>query len=160
MDDDSKKNLIFLENFFKRKKDNVLNIRQPAQVNNFDIFEEEEKVEKPKRKNSQKLKTINNTYGVIQRKYNIVKESTIFQELDKTKNFNLITNLKNHYKNYLYDSISKQKSLKNSMFRTARNDNFIRQKSTININDIYESKLKNVSKIIIFNNILYIECNT
>ena len=156
MDDDSKKNLIFLENFFKRNKDNVLNIRQPTQVNNFDIFEEEEKVEKPKRNSSQKLKTINNTYGVIQRKYNIVKESTIFQELDKRKNFSLITNLKNHYKNYLYDSISKQKSLKNPIFNTARNDNFIRKKSTININDIYESKLKNVSKIIIYITISYI----
>ena len=147
MDDENKKDLLFLENFFKKNKNNMLSIKQPTHINNFDIFEEEEKVEQPKRKNSHKLRIINNTYGVIQKKYNIVKESTIFQEIDKRKNIHLLSNLKNHYKNYLYETITRQKSLKNPRFNSTRNNTLIRQKSTLNINDIYESKLKNVSKI-------------
>ena len=147
MNDNNKKDIIFLENFFKKNKDNALKIKQPIKINNFDIFEEEEKVEKPRRKSTQKLRSVNNTYGVIQKKYNIVKESTIFQELDTKKSFHLLSNLKNHYKNFLFDTISRNKSLNNEKYNTTRNDNYLRQKSSLNLSDQYEIKLKNVRKI-------------
>ena len=150
MNDDNKKSVIFLETFFKKNKDNPLKIKQPIRIKNYNIFgKEEEKIEEPKRKSSQKLRSVNNSFGVIQKKYNIVKESTIFQELDTKKSFQLLSNLKHHYKNYLYNTIIRNKSL-NTKCNTARNDIYIRQKSTMNINDQFDIKLKNVSIIYIY----------
>ena len=145
MNEENKKNIIFLQNFFNKNKDTPLIIKQPKQTRFYDIFgKEEDKPEKIKRNGSQKLKSVNNSYGVIYKKYNIIKESTIFQEIDAKKSFNIISNFKNNYKNYLYNVIIRNKSLNSTKFNTERNDNYIRQKSTLNINTLYEIKLKNV----------------
>ncbi len=150
MEDDNKRDIIFLENFFKRQKDYPLKIKQPKKINNYDIFGKEgEKVEKPKRNNSQKLRAVNNknnSFGVIHRKYNIIKESKVFDELNSKKNFDIISNIKNNYKNSLYQTISLKKSLNTTKFNSARNDNYLQQKSLQNIKSQYEIKLKNVSK--------------
>ena len=148
MNDDNKRDIIFLENFFKRQKDYPLKIKQPKQINNYDIFgKEEEKIEKPKRNSSQKLRSVNNnSYGVIHRKYNIIKESTVFEELDTKKSFDIIANIKNNYKNNLYQTISLKTSLNSIKYNSARNNNILRQKSIQNINNQYEIKIKNVSK--------------
>ena len=153
MNDDNKKSIIFLENFFKKNKDYPIKIKQPFKITNYNIFgKEENKKEKRKRNVSQKIRSVNNNYGAIQKKYSIVKESTIFQTLDSTKSFQLLSNLKHHYKNYLYNSLSRNKSLNFPKFNSARNDIYIRQKNTLNINDLYKIKLNTVS---IINNIIY-----
>jgi len=153
MNNDSNKNIIFLENFFKKNKEYDLKIKQPIQLKNYDIFVEEEKVEKRKRNSVQKLRAVKNSYGAIQRKYNIVKESTIFQELDTKKNFHLLTNLKYQYKNYLYNTAIKNNNLNNSNSAintninniVSRNGNTFTQKNSLNKTEQYEKKLKNVS---------------
>ena len=145
MNEENKKNIIFLQNFFNKNKDTPLIIKQPKQTKFYDIFGKEEgKTEKIKRNGSQKLKSVNNSFGVKYKKYNIIKESAIFQEIDTKKSFNNISNFKNNYKNYLYNIIIQNKSLNSTKFNSERNDNFIRQKSTLNINTLYEIKLKNV----------------
>ena len=154
MNNDSNKNIIFLENFFKKNKEYDLKIKQPIQLKNYDIFVEEEKVEKRKRNSVQKLRAVKNSYGAIQRKYNIVKESTIFQELDTKKNFHLLTNLKYQYKNYLYNTAIKNNNLNNSNSAintninniVSRNGNTFTQKNSLNKTEQYEKKLKNVSE--------------
>ena len=154
MNNDSNKNIIFLENFLKKNKEYDLKIKQPIQLKSYDIFGEEEKVEKPKRRSVQKLRAVNHSYGTIQKKYNIVKESTIFQELDTKKNFHLLTNLKYQYKNNLYNTIIKNNNLNNtnSIFKTnikttnSRNVNTLTQKNSLNLTEQYEKKLKNVSE--------------
>ena len=153
MNNDSNKNIIFLEKFFKKNKEYDLKIKQPIQLKNYDIFVEEEKVEKRKRNSVQKLRAVKNSYGAIQRKYNIVKESTIFQELDTKKNFHLLTNLKYQYKNYLYNTAIKNNNLNNSNSAintninniVSRNGNTFTQKNSLNKTEQYEKKLKNVS---------------
>ena len=148
MNDDDKKSIIFLENFFKKNKDNPLKIKQPIKITNYNILgKEEEKIEKSKRNVSEKIRSVNNNYGVIHKKYSIVKESTIFQQLDTKKSFLLLSNLKHHYKNYLYNSLIRNKSLNISKLNSARNNNYIRQKNTLNVNDLYTIKLNNVSII-------------
>ena len=145
MNEENKKNIIFLQNFFNKNKDTPIIIKQPKQTKFYDIFGKEKgKAEKIKRNGSQKLKSVNNSFGVKYKKYNIIKESTIFQEIDTKKSFNNISNFKNNYKNYLYNIIIQNKSLNSTKFNSERNDNFIRQKSTLNINTLYEIKLKNV----------------
>lgn len=147
MNENNKRNLIFLEKFFKNDKDNPIKISQPKQIRDYDIFgkKEEEKIEKPKSHGSQKLKSVN-SYSVIQRKYNIIKESTVFQEIDTTKSFQQITTIKNKYKNNLLKSAIVKNSIHNIKYNSARNDNnfFLRQKSSFNLNTHYESKLNNV----------------
>jgi len=149
MNNESKQNILFLENFFKKNKENTLKIMQPTHIN-FDIFKEneEEKLEEAKRNASQKLRS-NNMFGVIQKNYSIAKESTIFEELDSKKSFNVLKDLQQRYKNNLFNIIIRNRTLNNQKFNSARNDNynFIRQKSSININEQYEMKLKNVSII-------------
>ena len=157
MNNESKKNILFLENFFKKNKENTLKIMQPTHIT-FDIFkeDEEEKIEEAKRNASQKLRSAN-TFGVIQKNYSIAKESTIFEELDSKKSFNILKDLQQQYKNNLFNTIIRNRSLNNQKFNSARNDNykFTRKKSSINFNELYEMKLKNVRKIkiiIIYNN--------
>ena len=147
MNNGSLRNIIFLENFIKRSKENTLKIRQPTHVRDFDIFAENEKIEYPKKKSVQKFRTMNDSFGVIQKKYDIVRESTIFKELDSKKNFNIITNLKKYYNKFLFNSINRNKPFNNPIINSARieNNNYIHQKSTLNINEQYEMKLKNVS---------------
>ena len=149
MNDDNKNTISFLENFFKKNKDNPLKIKQPIKITYYNILgNEEEKIEKSKRNVSLNIRSVNNNYGVIHKKYSIVKESTIFQQLDSKKSFQLLSNLKHHYKNYLYNSLMRNKSL-----NTARNGIYIHQKNTLNVNDLYKIKLNNVS-IIKINKIL------
>ena len=157
MNNESKKNILFLENFFKKNKENTLKIMQPTHID-FDIFkeDEEEKLEEAKRNASQKLRSAN-TFGVIQKNYSIAKESTIFEELDSKKSFNILKDLQQSYKKNLFNSIIRNRSLNNQKFNSARNDNynFMRKKSSVNLSDQYEMKLKNVRKIkiiIIYNN--------
>lgn len=161
MNNESKKNILFLENFFKKNKENTLKIMQPIHIN-FDIFkqDEEEKLEEAKRNASQKLRSTN-MFGVIHKNYSIAKESTIFEEIDSKKSFNILKDLQQRYKNNLFNTIMRNRSLNNQKFNSARNDsyNFIRQKSTINLNEQYEMKLKNVSIIkitLIYMNFKYI----
>lgn len=161
MNNESKKNILFLENFFKKNKENTLKIMQPTHIN-FDIFkeDEEEKLEEAKRNASQKLRSTN-MFGVIYKNYSIAKESTIFEEIDSKKSFNILKDLQQRYKNNLFNTIMRNRSLNNQKFNSARNDsyNFIRQKSTINLNEQYEMKLKNVSIIkitLIYMNFKYI----
>lgn len=134
---------------------------QPTHIN-FDIFkeDEEEKLEEAKRNASQKLRSTN-MFGVIHKNYSIAKESTIFEEIDSKKSFNILKDLQQRYKNNLFNTIMRNRSLNNQKFNSARNDsyNFIRQKSTINLNEQYEMKLKNVSIIkitLIYMNFKYI----
>lgn len=161
MNNESKKNILFLENFFKKNKENTLKIMQPTHIN-FDIFkeDEEEKLEEAKRNSIQKLRSTN-MFGVIHKNYSIAKESTIFEEIDSKKSFNILKDLQQRYKNNLFNTIMRNRSLNNQKFNSARNDsyNFIRQKSTINLNEQYEMKLKNVSIIkitLIYMNFKYI----
>ncbi len=159
MNENKKRDIIFLEKFFKKNKDNPIKISQPKIVKNYDIFGkiEEEKTEKPKRNGSQKLKSVN-SYGITRRKYNIIKESTIFQETDIKKSLQYISTIKNNYKNNLLKSLTIKKNFNNTKYNTARNDNiiFLRQKSALNINNLYENKLKNVRKNSIYIYIYYI----
>ena len=157
MNNESKKNISFLENFFKKNKENTLKIMQPTHID-FDIFkeDEEEKLEEAKRNASQKLRSAN-TFGVIQKNYSIAKESTIFEELDSKKSFNILKDLQQRYKKNLFNIIIRNRSLNNQKFNSARNDNhnFKRKKSSVNLTEQYEMKLKNVRKIkiiIIYNN--------
>jgi hypothetical protein len=149
MNNESKKNILFLENFFKKNKENTLKIMQPTHID-FDIFkeDEEEKLEEAKRNASQKLRSAN-TFGVIQKNYSIAKESTIFEELDSKKSFNILKDLQQRYKKNLFNTIIRNRSLNNQKFNSARNDNynFIRKKSSVNLSEQYEIKLKNVRKI-------------
>ena len=158
MNENNKRNLIFLEKFFKNDKDNPIKICQPKQIRDYDIFgkKEEEKIEKPKSLASQKLKSVN-SYSVIQRKYNIIKESTVFQEIDTQKSFQQITTIKNKYKNNLLKSATVKNSINNIKYNSARNDNntFLRHKSSFNLNTQYEAKLNNVRiKNILITNII------
>ena len=157
MNNESKKNILFLENFFKKNKENTLKIMQPTHIT-FDIFkeDEEEKIEEAKRNASQKLRSAN-TFGVIQKNYSIAKESTIFEELDSKKSFNILKDLQQRYKKNLFNIIIRNRSLNNQKFNSARNDNdnFMRKKSSVNLSQQYEMKLKDVRKIkiiIIYNN--------
>ena len=149
MNNESKKNISFLENFFKKNKENTLKIMQPTHIK-FDIFkeDEEEKLEDSKRNASQKLRSAN-TFGVIQKNYSIAKESTIFEELDSKKSFNILKDLQQRYKKNLFNTIIRNRSLNNQKFNSARNDNynFMRKKSSVNLSEQYEIKLKNVRKI-------------
>ena len=146
MNENNKRKLIFLEQFFKNNKDNPIKISQPKQIKNYDIFGkiEEEKTVKSK-KSSQKLKSVN-SYSVTRRKYNILRESTIFQEIDTQKSFQQITTIKNNYKNNLLKSISVKNSIINIKYNSSRNENifYLKQKSSFNLNAQYEAKLNNV----------------
>ena len=89
MSDDNLRNVLFLENFFKKSKENTLKIRQPMNVEEFDIFGEEEKIAYPKK-----------------------------------KSFHDIKALKQHYNNYLYNSIVRNKTFSNPKFNSSRAENY------------------------------------
>ena len=156
MDEDDIKSIITLENFLKKTKDNKIQIKQPIKLEYKDIFSDEEndntldKKEKKNLNNKIILKSKkNHNNNNKSKKYNIVKESIVFQELDAKKSIANISSIKNEFNNNsLYSSM-----LNNNKINFSENliynkkTEFIRKKSSINFDQLYELKLKNVRKV-------------
>ena len=155
MDEDDIKSIITLENFLKKTKDNKIQIKQPIKLEYKDIFSDEEndntldKKEKKNLNNKIILKSKKNHNNIKSKKYNIVKESIVFQELDAKKSIANISSIKNEFNNNsLYSSM-----LNNNKINFSENliynkkTEFIRKKSSINFDQLYELKLKNVRKV-------------
>ena len=151
MNDDDKKSLVLLENFIKKTKGDKIKIRQPVKLKYHDIFSTEDKdstIEKKSIKSKDILKTKHPNL-IKTKKYNIIKESIVFQELDSKKSILNISKTKDEYNNFLYNSLMKNNifNSKQEKLYTKKSTEFIRKKSTINYNELYEIKLKNVRKI-------------
>lgn len=155
MNEDDQKAVIDLENFLKKTKGDKIEIKQPIKLKYNDVFNEEEKentIDKIENKN------INKNKGILRapkqpnyikvKKYNIVKESIVFQELDSKKSILNITNSKDEYNNLLFNSMNNnnQISFSQNIIQNKKSDYF-RKKSSINFNELYEMKLKNVRTI-------------
>ena len=155
MNEDDQKAVIDLENFLKKTKGDKIEIKQPIKLKYNDIFNEEDKennIDKIENKN------INKNKGILRapkqpnyikvKKYNIVKESIVFQELDSKKSILNITNSKDEYNNLLFNSMNNnnQISFSQNIIQNKKSDYF-RKKSSINFNELYEMKLKNVRTI-------------
>ena len=152
MNEDDQKAVIDLENFLKKTKGDKIEIKQPIKLKYNDVFNEEEKentIDKIENKN------INKNKGILRapkqpnyikvKKYNIVKESIVFQELDSKKSILNITNSKDEYNNLLFNSMNNNNpiSFSQNIIQNKKSDYF-RKKSSINFNELYEIKLKNV----------------
>ena len=148
MNDEDKNSVLFLENFLKKTKGDKIQIKQPNKIIYKDIFEEEEKEtnkENKTFKNKDKLKSVKKSNLVKIKKYNIIKESLVFQELDSKKSLVNISNSKDEYNNYLFNNMIKNdKNNSNQQILYTKKIEFIRKKSTINLNELYENKIKNV----------------
>ena len=148
MNDEDKNSVLFLENFLKKTKGDKIQIKQPNKIIYKDIFEEEEKEtnkENKTFKNKDKLKSVKKPNLVKIKKYNIIKESLVFQELDSKKSLVNISNTKDEYNNYLFNNMIKNdKNNSNQQILYTKKIEFIRKKSTINLNELYENKIKNV----------------
>ena len=148
MNDEDKNSVLFLENFLKKTKGDKIQIKQPNKIIYKDIFEEEEKEtnkENKTFKNKDKLKSVKKPNLVKIKKYNIIKESLVFQELDSKKSLVNISNTKDEYNNYLFNNMIKNdKNNTNQQILYTKKIEFIRKKSTINLNELYENKIKNV----------------
>lgn len=148
MNDEDKNSVLFLENFLKKTKGDKIQIKQPNKIIYKDIFEEEEKEtnkENKTFKNRDKLKSVKKPNLVKIKKYNIIKESLVFQELDSKKSLVNISNTKDEYNNYLFNNMIKNdKNNSNQQILYTKKIEFIRKKSTINLNELYENKIKNV----------------
>lgn len=148
MNDEDKNSVLFLENFLKKTKGDKIQIKQPNKIIYKDIFEEEEKEtnkENKTFKNKDKLKSVKKSNLVKIKKYNIIKESLVFQELDSKKSLVNISNTKYEYNNYLFNNMIKNdKNNSNQQILYTKKIEFIRKKSTINLNELYENKIKNV----------------
>ena len=148
MNDEDKNSVLFLENFLKKTKGDKIQIKQPNKIIYKDIFEEEEKEtnkENKTFKNKDKLKSVKKSNLVKIKKYNIIKESLVFQELDSKKSLVNISNTKDEYNNYLFNNMIKNdKNNSNQQILYTKKIEFIRKKSTINLNELYENKIKNV----------------
>lgn len=148
MNDEDKNSVLFLENFLKKTKGDKIQIKQPNKIIYKDIFEEEEKEtnkENKTFKNKDKLKSVKKSNLVKIKKYNIIKESLVFQELDSKKSLVNISNTKDKYNNYLFNNMIKNdKNNSNQQILYTKKIEFIRKKSTINLNELYENKIKNV----------------
>ena len=155
MNEDDQKAVIDLENFLKKTKGDKIEIKQPIKLKYNDIFNEEDKentIDKIENKN------INKNKGILRapkqpnyikvKKYNIVKESIVFQELDSKKSILNITNSKDEYNNLLFNSMNNnnQISFSQNIIQNKKSDYF-RKKSSINFSELYEIKLKNVRTI-------------
>ena len=155
MNEDDQKAVIDLENFLKKTKGDKIEIKQPIKLKYNDVFNEEEKentIDKIENKN------INKNKGILRapkqpnyikvKKYNIVKESIVFQELDSKKSILNITNSKDEYNNLLFNSMNNnnQISFSQNIIQNKKSDYF-RKKSSINFSELYEIKLKNVRTI-------------
>jgi hypothetical protein len=151
MNDEDKNSVLFLENFLKKTKGDKIQIKQPNKIIYKDIFEEEEKEtnkENKTFKNKDKLKSVKKSNLVKIKKYNIIKESLVFQELDSKKSLVNISNTKDEYNNYLFNNMIKNdKNNSNQQILYTKKIEFIRKKSTINLNELYENKIKNVRNI-------------
>ena len=157
MNEEDKKSITALENFLKKTKGDKIQIKQPIKLEYQDIFSDEEKdttLDKKERKvvnnkNILKSKKYNNNF-IKTKKYNIVKESIVFQELDAKKSISNISNSKEEFSNSLYNSMINNNKLNFSEnFIYNKKTNYIRRKSTINLEQLYELKLKNVRKVYI-----------
>ena len=148
MNDEDKNSVLFLENFLKKTKGDKIQIKQPNKIIYKDIFEEEEKEtnkENKTFKNKDKLKSLKKSNLFKIKKYNIIKESLVFQELDSKKSLVNISNTKDEYNNYLFNNMIKNDNNNSSQqILYTKKIEFIRKKSTINLNELYENKIKNV----------------
>ena len=152
MDDEDRKSVLALENFIKKTKGNKIQIRQPIKIKYQDIFNEEEKdnsIEKKIQKNKDKLRSTNRPNFIKIKKYNVIKESIVFKELDSKKSLLNLSNNKDEYNNFLFDSLKNNNKINSKDILYSKNSEFLRKKSTINFNDLYESKLNNVRNIYI-----------
>ena len=151
MNDEDKNSVLFLENFLKKTKGDKIQIKQPNKIIYKDIFEEEEKEtnkENKTFKNKDKLKSVKKPNLIKTKKYNIIKESLVFRELDSKKSLVNISNTKDEYNNYLFNNMIKNdKNNTNQQILYTKKIEFIRKKSTINLNELYENKIKNVRNI-------------
>ena len=157
MNEEDKKSIIAFENFLKKTKGDKIQIKQPIKIEYQDIFSDEEKDKTLDNKNKKvinnknilKSKKYNNNF-IKTKKYNIVKESIVFQELDAKKSISNISNSKEEFSNSLYNSMINNNKLNFSEnFIYNKKTDYIRRKSTINLEQLYELKLKNVRKVYI-----------
>ena len=157
MNDEDKNSIIALENFLRKTKGNKIQIQQPIKVKYQDIFSEDEKditIDKKENENNKskdKLKSIKKPNFNKIKKYNVVKESIVFKDIDAKKSIINISNAKDEFNNLLYNTV-----LNNNIINSNQNiihkktNDYFRKKSTINFDEIYQTKLKNVRDISIF----------
>ena len=157
MNEEDKESIITLEKFLKKTKGDKIQIKQPIKIEYQDIFSDEEKDKTLDKKNKKvinnknisKSKKYNNNF-IKTKKYNVVKESIVFQELDAKKSISNISNSKDEFSNSLYNSMINNNKLNFSEnFIYNKKTDYIRRKSTINLEQLYELKLKNVRKVYI-----------
>jgi len=147
MNDEDRKSVLALENFIKKTKGNKIQIRQPIKIKYQDIFSEEEKdnsIERITPKNMDKLRATIRPNFIKIKKYNVIKESIVFKELDSKKSILNISNNKDEYNNFLFDSLMNNNKINSKEILYTKKTDYWRRKSTINYNELYESKLKNV----------------
>ena len=148
MNDEDKKDILLLENFIKKTKSDKIQIKQPLKIKYHDIFNNDDKdstIEKKSLKSKDILRT-KRPNMIKTKKYNIIKESIVFQELDSKKSILNISNAKDEYNNFLYNNLMKNSIINSNQEKlyTKKSTEFLRKKSTANLNELYESKLKNV----------------
>ena len=159
MNDDDKNSVMALENFLKKTKGNKIEIKQPMKIKYQDIFSDDEKentldnIELKKTKSKERLKSIKHPTAKFNKikKYNVVKESIVFQELDSKKSILNISNTRDEFNNLLYNTMINSNTINsNQNVILTKKTEYLRKKSTINFDELYESKLKNVRNIYIF----------
>ena len=153
MNDEDKKDILLLENFIKKTKSDKIQIKQPLKIKYHDIFNNDDKdstIEKKSLKSNDILRA-KRTNLTKTKKYNIIKESIVFQELDSKKSIINISNAKDEYNNFLYNNLMKNSIINSNQEKlyTKKSTEFMRRKSTVNFNELYEMKLKNVRNIYI-----------
>ena len=153
MNDEDKKDILLLENFIKKTKSDKIQIKQPLKIVYHDIFNNDDKdstIEKKSLKSKDILRA-KRTNLTKTKKYNIIKESIVFQELDSKKSIINISNAKDEYNNFLYNNLMKNSIINSNKEKlyTKKSTEFMRRKSTVNFNELYEMKLKNVRNIYI-----------
>ena len=153
MNDEDKKDILLLENFIKKTKSDKIQIKQPLKIVYHDIFNNDDKdstIEKKSLKSNDILRA-KRTNLTKTKKYNIIKESIVFQELDSKKSIINISNAKDEYNNFLYNNLMKNSIINSNQEKlyTKKWTEFMRRKSTVNFNELYEMKLKNVRNIYI-----------
>ena len=153
MNDEDKKDILLLENFIKKTKSDKIQIKQPLKIIYHDIFNNDDKdstIEKKSLKSKDILRAKRPNLAKT-KKYNIIKESIVFQELDSKKSIINISNAKDEYNNFLYNNLMKNSIINSNQEKlyTKKSTEFMRRKSTVNFNELYEMKLKNVRNIYI-----------
>ena len=153
MNDEDKKDILLLENFIKKTKSDKIQIKQPLKIVYHDIFNNDDKdstIEKKSLKSKDILRAKRPNLAKT-KKYNIIKESIVFQELDSKKSIINISNAKDEYNYFLYNNLMKNSIINSNQEKlyTKKWTEFMRRKSTVNFNELYEMKLKNVRNIYI-----------